>query len=133
MSLSSGISLKPRPYFASVTQSITTGSNQTPVAKTFTPTYANGVITQVAGNPASITQANISQITIAEWNALSVQNFQVKGINTGSSISPEPAVIYELGSFGGGNANTPNTLTYYATLVSGSTPATPSVVIACNN
>ena len=134
MSLASGISLKPRPFFAGVIQSIVniTASNTTPVLQSFQPTYANGVITQVAGTPATITQASLTQLSIAEWNALELQNFYLKGINTGTSVSPEPAVVYELLSFGGGNDTTPSTLTYFATLVSGVTPATPSVVISCD-
>jgi len=133
MSLASGISLKPRPFFAGVIQSIVniTASNTTPVLQSFQPTYANGVITQVAGTPATITQASLTQLSIAEWNALGLQNFYLKGINTGSSGSPEPAVVYELLSFGGGNDTTPSTLRYFATSVTGAN-STPSVVIACD-
>jgi hypothetical protein len=131
MSLATGASLKPRPYFCSVTQTLSAITSTTPAPQTFQPTYANGVITQIA-NPPTITQASLTQLSIAEWNALTIQNFQVKGINTGTSVSPEPAVVYELGTFQGGNATTPNTLTYFATSVTGVGSATPSVVIVCD-
>jgi hypothetical protein len=133
MSLASGTSLKPRPLFAGVTQSITNlTASTTPVLQSFQPTYANGVITQVANTPATITQASITQLSIAEWNALTLQNFYLKGINTGTSLLPEPAVVYELLSFGGGNAVTPSTLQYFATSVTGVGTPTPSVVIVAD-
>jgi len=135
MSLASAVSLNPRPFFASVTQSLNLTAVATPQIQTFTPTFANGYLTQVAGTPPSITQASLTQLSVADWNALSQQNFQVKGINTGTP-TPEPAVLYELGSF---TANPPvlgvvqpSTLTYYATSITGAI-STPSVIIACNN
>jgi len=134
MSLASGISLKPRPLFACVTQSLSLTAVATPQTQTFQPTFANGVLTQVAGTPVTITQSSLTQLSVAEWNALKIQNFYLKGINTGTP-TPEPAVVYELVSF---TANAPvlgvvqpSTLTYYATSITGAI-STPSVVIVAD-
>jgi hypothetical protein len=122
MSLASAISLTPRPFFCSTQTTTSTAlSTNAPVQQTLPITFANGYLTT----------AGLQQISVAEWNALQVQNFVVKGVSTGTS-----PIIYELGAFTPvlpiSGVVQPSTLTYFTTLASGSTPVSPTIFVTFN-
>jgi hypothetical protein len=117
MSLASGILLSPRPYFCSTTVSVTTNASQTPTSITFAPTFADGYLTT----------AGLTQISVAQWNALQIQNFLIRGDGNGAT-----PLIYEL------NALTPvapvsgvvqpSSLTFYATPLTATAVTTPAYI-----
>lgn len=122
MSISSAVSLTPRPFFCSATQSpaISLTAIATPQSQTFTPTFANGILTN----------AGLTQVSVAQWNALSLGNFTIKGVSDLTG-----AVVYELGVYTPVapvlGVVQPSVLTYYATSVS-SLALTPVVLISFN-
>jgi hypothetical protein len=121
MSLASALSLTPRPFFCSTQTTASTGTTNAPVQQTLTITALNGYLLQ----------AGLTQVSVAEWNALKIQNFEVKGVSTGTS-----PIIYELGAFTPVapvlGVPQPSVLTYFTTLVSGSTAVSPTIYVTCN-
>lgn len=115
MSLATGTSLKPRPYFCSATDAVVTNASLTPTTISFQPSYSGGVITE----------SGLTQVSIAQWNALQLSNFQVKGVGDGAV-----PVIYELKSFGGGSSSVPSTLQYYATPLTATAVTTSAYIIS---
>jgi hypothetical protein len=112
MSLASSIGLNPKnPLVIVSAETLVSGAVAfTPVAQTFVPTAS-------ATAPYQLTTAGLSSLNVAEWNALTLANFQLTGVNNGV------AVVYELVSFTGGSASTPNTLNF---------EMTPLVTLAAN-
>jgi hypothetical protein len=112
MSLASSIGLNPKnPLVIVSAETLASGAVAfTPVAQTFVPT-ASGTA------PYQLTTAGLTSLNVAEWNALTLANFQLTGVNNGV------AVVYELVSFTGGSASTPNTLNF---------EMTPLVTLAAN-
>jgi hypothetical protein len=104
MSLANLAGLNPKnPIVIVSAETLLSGASAfTPVAQTFVPTAS-------ASAPYQLTTAGLTSLNVAEWNALTLANFHLKGVNNGV------AVVYELVSFTGGSASTPNTLTFEMT------------------
>jgi len=117
MSLASGIALTPKPFFASTQVSVTTNASLTPTSVTFAPTGVDGYLTN----------AGLTQISVAEWNSLKVQNFSIRGDGNGAV-----PLIYELNAFTPvapiSGVVQPSSLTFYATPLTATAVTTPAYI-----
>jgi len=104
MSLASSVGINPKsPIIIVEPETLSSGAIAfTPVAKSFVPTVS-------VTAPYQLTTAGLTSLNVAQWNAIPLKNFHLTGVNNGV------AVVYELVSFTGGSASTPNTLNFEMT------------------
>jgi hypothetical protein len=125
MSLASSIGLNPKNPLT-ITKSVSIPANAPAFTDINYPTFIQPSASATA--PYQLTTAGLTSFNVAEWNALTTANFQLTGVNGGNPV------VYELGTFTGGSASTPNTLTMYITplLTIGGVAQTNTVYVNIN-
>ena len=125
MSSASSIGLIPKNPLT-ITKSIALPASSPALTEINYPTFLAPTASATA--PYQLTTAGLTSLNVAQWNALTTANFQLTGVNGGVPVA------YELGTFTGGSASTPNTLTLSATplVVVGGAIQTNTVYVSIN-
>jgi len=124
MSLASSIGLNPKNPLT-ITSSVPLPANSPALTEITLPLLSP---TASATAPYQLTTAGLTSLNVAEWNALTLADFQVTGLNGGSPVA------YELATFTGGSATTANILSVAVTplIVVGGATQTNTVYVSIN-
>ena len=106
MSLASSVGLNPKNPLI-ITSSVALPASSPALTEINYPTFLQPTASATA--PYQLTTAGLTSLNVAQWNALTTANFNLCGVNGGVPVA------YELGTFTGGSASTPNTLSIAVT------------------